>query len=185
MASESWIVIPRWNDFQHPDTTRSGVMPWLKNFTRLLSDDAYLDLTFPQRGLLHSIWLEYARSRGQLRMSNGSTHVSLSRRLGQTVRVSQLEALNHAGFIEFSASRPASTVASKGASNLASREEKREEKKRQEEEPFLPSNGSLEAARKPEGRQEPEEAWKEPEPIDPFAEMPFHALTTADDDIPF
>jgi hypothetical protein len=43
------------------------------------------------------------------------------------VRAEQLLALNHAGFIEFSASRPASKDASRPASNLARPEEKREE----------------------------------------------------------
>ena len=101
---EGWIVIPNWEQFQHRDVGRSKVPPWVKSYTRLLSDDDYLSLSWEQRGLLHGIWLEYARSLRQLPASR----TSLSRRLGMTVRASQLEALNHAGFISFSASKPAS-----------------------------------------------------------------------------
>jgi len=150
---ELWLVIPRWDGFQHPDTTRTGSMPWIKNFTRLLSDDAYLDLSWQQRGLLHSIWLEYARSRGQVRVKTGSRHVSLSRRLGQTVRFSQLEALNHAGWIAFSASKPASTTASEPASNSASTDVDRDREEKnypvtvtaphyEDAEPDPPGNGN-------------------------------------------
>lgn len=121
--TEQWIVIPRWDEFQHPDTTRTGNIPWLKTFTRLLSDSSYLDLTAGERALLHGIWLEYARSRSHLRANT----LSLSRRLSLNVTAKQLEALNHAGFIEFSASRTASTHASSPASRTASPDETREE----------------------------------------------------------
>ncbi len=174
MTDELWIVIPRWNDFQHPDTTRTGHMPWVKNFTRLLSDDNYLDLSFPQRGLLHSLWLEYARSRGSLRVRHGSSMLSLSRRLGHPIRFSQLEALNHAGFIEFSASKPASTTASKPTSSL--QVQKRREEKRTEE-PSLPTNvvvGPTEG-----GRAGIENGI---EPKQDLAALLIHA---APDDIPF
>lgn len=103
-----WIIISRWDEFQHRDMARSTVPPWIKNLTRLLSDEAYLNLTWQQRGLLHALWLEYARTRRQLPDST----LSLSRRLGGKVTRASLEALNHAGFIQFSASNPASTPAS-------------------------------------------------------------------------
>jgi hypothetical protein len=99
-TTELWIVIPRWDDFQHPDTTRTGNIPWVKNFTRLLSDDAYLSLTDNQRAVLHGLWLDYARSRGKVPENTAK----LSRRLSLRVTKRTLEALNHAGFIEFSAS---------------------------------------------------------------------------------
>jgi hypothetical protein len=86
---------------------RSKVPPWIKTFTKLLSDDDYLALSHHLRGVLLGIWLEYARARRQLR---GST-VTLTRRLGQRVTTRDLEALNDAGFIAFSASKPARTDA--------------------------------------------------------------------------
>ena len=177
MSDELWIVIPRWNDFQHPDTTRSGVMPWVKNFTRLLSDDRYLDLSFVQRGILHSIWLEYARSRGKLRMSTDGTLVSLSRRLGQNVRLAQLVALNDAGFIEFSASSPASTRASKdastSASNLASPEENRGEERRPEDQDPVTETVLQDQGGNGSG------AWSTGEDLEPLVPA------TPDPDIPF
>jgi hypothetical protein len=119
MSEERWIVIPRWDDFQHADAARSRTLPWIKSWTRLLSDNAYLDLTGHQRAILHGIWLEYARSHCQLTLST----VSLTRRLGLRVTTQHLEALNHAGFIHFSASKPAS----KPASSIARTEERRVE----------------------------------------------------------
>lgn len=132
MTTDRWIVIPKWDEFQHRDAARANVPTWIKDFTQQLSKDEYLDLTWEQRGLLHDIRLEYARAKRQLRVSVTSdprgTRVSLtslSRRLGQTVRLSQLEALRDAGFIEFSASKPASMDASTPASTEERREEKR------------------------------------------------------------
>lgn len=87
---------------------RSTVPPWIKNLTRLLSDEAYLGLTPNRRALLHGLWLEYARTRRQL---PGNT-ASLSRRLAMKVTSRDLEALNHAGFLTFSASKPAGKHAS-------------------------------------------------------------------------
>ncbi len=101
-------MIPRWDEFQHRDMARSTVPPWIKNLTRLLSDEAYLGLTPNRRALLHGLWLEYARTRRQL---PGNT-ASLSRRLAMKVTSRDLEALNHAGFLTFSASKPASRLAS-------------------------------------------------------------------------
>lgn len=106
MTTERWIVIPRWDEFQHPDAARSKVLPWIKTWTRLNSDRDFLDLTYHQRGLLLSLWLEYARATRQL---IGSTS-ALSRQLGQRVTTRDLETLNHAGFITLVASKPASTA---------------------------------------------------------------------------
>lgn len=112
MSDERWIVIPRWDEFQHPDAGRSRTLPWIKSYTRLLSDDNYLSLTAHQRAILHGLWLEYARSGRQLRLTTGS----LSARLSLRVMTRDIEALNHAGFIELSASKPASQPASNPAS---------------------------------------------------------------------
>ena len=104
---DGWIVIPRWDEFQHRDMARSTVPPWIKLYTRLLHDDDYLDLTAHQRAVLHGIWLTYASARRQLSVNTAS----LSSHLRLRVMTRDLEALNHAGFIEFSASRPAGKVA--------------------------------------------------------------------------
>lgn len=98
--SEKWIWIPNWDGpegFQH----YKGRDPiWIKNYTRLLSHDGYLSLSLPQRGLLHGIWIAYAKSARRL---PGDT-LTISRRLGQRVRKDSLVSLSAAGFIEFVAS---------------------------------------------------------------------------------
>jgi len=93
------MIVPRnWDAFQHTDATKRGHNPrWIKNYTALLSDDNYLDLTPSRRAILHGLWLEYARSGRELRENTRS----LSRRLQLKVTTRDLEALNHAGFIEF------------------------------------------------------------------------------------
>lgn len=101
-----WIVVPRWDGsdgFQH---YRDRDPIWIKNYRTLLSSDEYLTLSFHIRGVLHGLWLAYAASNRQLRDST----LTLTRRIGQRVTTRDLLALNHAGFIEFSASRPLAPV---------------------------------------------------------------------------
>lgn len=104
MPSKGWIVIPNWDRFQHPDVARNkhGIPPWIRTYTQLMNDDDFLALTFHQRGVLVSLWLEYATSRRQLRDSTST----VSRRLGQRVTRATLDALIHAGFLAHSASKP-------------------------------------------------------------------------------
>ena len=97
---DEWIWIPHWDGpdgFQH---YRDRDPIWIKNYTRLLSHDAYMSLSFASRGLLHGIWVAYAMSSRRL---PGSTLV-LSRRLGGQVKRRSLESLVHAGFVEIIAS---------------------------------------------------------------------------------
>lgn len=112
--TDRWIVIPNWDEFQHYPN-RDPI--WIKNYRRLTSDDAYRNLTFVQRGILHGLWLEYAASNRQIRDST----LTVTRRLGQRVTRASLDALNHAGFIHFSASKPLAPC----YHSRASREEKR------------------------------------------------------------
>jgi hypothetical protein len=120
---ERWIIIPRWDDFQHRDMARSSVPPWIKAYTRLLHDNDYMTLSLSQRGLLHGIWLLFASHRRVLSYDRAST--LLATNSGEARHMaSNIEALVRAGFIEISASRPASTV----ASNLASLEVEVEKK---------------------------------------------------------
>ncbi len=101
--SDGYIHIVGWDRHQHRDAARSSVPTWIKNHTRLLSDDNYLALSAHQRAVLHGLWLEYARSRCQL----SANTASLTRRLALRVSLRQLEALSHAGFITLSASNVA------------------------------------------------------------------------------
>lgn len=94
-----WITVPNWHRFQHYGMARRP--PWIKNYTALLHDDDYLDLTLASRGLLHGIWLAYADRRGYVR--DGP---DLSATLHARVIEKNLEPLNHAGLIDVVASKP-------------------------------------------------------------------------------
>jgi hypothetical protein len=96
----SWISVRNWRKFQHYDPAKRAPK-WIKVYAELMSDDAFLQLTLPQRGILVSIWLEYASARCALR---GET-ASLSRRIGGRVTSAQLKALTDAGFIDIVASK--------------------------------------------------------------------------------
>lgn len=135
MTAELYIWIPNWfgpDGFQH---YRDRDPIFIKNYTRLLSKDEYVELSMRTRGVLHGVWMEYARSNRRLR---GDT-LTLTRRLGQKVIKSDLEALNHAGLIELIASdllaerlQDASARASRARAPAQSREGE-EEKQRQED----------------------------------------------------
>jgi hypothetical protein len=102
MSEPRYIVIPNWDGpdgFQH---YRDRDPIWIKNYRALMAKDEYLELSFHVRGILHGLWLEYAASDRQL----SDNTVTLSRRLGGRVTRRDLESLNHAGFIHFSASKP-------------------------------------------------------------------------------
>lgn len=107
MSVERWIVVRNWERFQHRDAARSSVPPWIKLHTQLLSDEAYLELSVGRRAMLVGIWLEYARTRRRL----PDDTATLTRRLAQRVLRADLEALNDAGFIGFSASNDAGRLA--------------------------------------------------------------------------
>jgi hypothetical protein len=127
--SERWrIEIPRWDDFQHyKDRTRPT---WIKDYTKQIDDEAYLELSAAQRGLLHDLRLLCAMSAGDIPTSL----ITISRRLGYKVSSASLEALNHAGFIRLTSigtSRPSS----RGAVPNRPLEERREEEKDQRRTP--------------------------------------------------
>ncbi len=94
---DGWIIVPHWERFQH---YRDRGPAWIKLYSELNSSDEWRALTYALRGLCTSIWIEYARSRGALPVRD------LGARCGQRVDSRALEALNHAGFITFSASKP-------------------------------------------------------------------------------
>lgn len=106
-SEEQWISIVDWErEYQHYDPQKRlqnprGSMPWIKNYTRLMQNDEYLELTEHCALILHRLWLVYAMSACRLRADTRS----LSRKTGLRVTKSHLVSLNHAGFIELVDSR--------------------------------------------------------------------------------
>ena len=96
----SWISVRNWRKFQHYDPAKRAPK-WIKVYAELMSDDAFLGLTFAQRGLLVSLWLEYANSRSAIRLDTAS----ISRRLNGRATYAQLKSLSDAGFIDIVASK--------------------------------------------------------------------------------
>ncbi len=96
---ETYIWVSRWSDFQTYTLKRGKpwAPPWVKLYTRILDDPAYLDLTPETRSLLVGIWALFGRTRGTITKDTRR----LSRQLSQRVTERQLETLNHAGFIQF------------------------------------------------------------------------------------
>lgn len=164
-----WIVIPNWDGpegFQH---YKDRTPRWIKNYTELLHDDGYLQLTLVQRGVLHGLWMEYASARRQIPDST----LTVSRRLGQRVTRATLDSLNHAGFIVYSASKPLAL-----RYHDASPEKSREEEQVQEPS-FLPTS---EVDEEQEGRNLNGRAKTEAEIV---AEQELALIPAASDDIPF
>lgn len=95
--AEAWIIVPRWNEFQH---YRDRHPPWIRLYARLLHHPEYLQLSFAAKGLLTVIWLAYSEQNGMLSVRN------LDRLCNKRLSYPQLIALNQAGFIEWSASKP-------------------------------------------------------------------------------
>jgi len=95
---DEWIVVPGWRKFQH---YKDRSPTWIKVYTDLNSRDDWLGLTWGQRGVLVTAWLEYARAATHLRSQT-------LRRLGSSAsnRYLQrdLEALNDAGLLHLLAS---------------------------------------------------------------------------------
>ena len=92
-----WIVIPNWEKFQHR-ADRS--LPWLKLYIELEGRDDWRQLSLAARGLLVCIWIEYRRSKGQLRTSD------IPGRVAQKVPRRTLKSLVEAGFVELSDTQP-------------------------------------------------------------------------------
>jgi hypothetical protein len=96
-VNDNWIVIPNWGKFQHYKNRNPA---WIKVYTELNSDPNWEALTLHQRGLLVTIWIEYARSRGQVSLKLVQSWV------GAGFKQATVKALSNAGFIELSASKP-------------------------------------------------------------------------------
>jgi hypothetical protein len=96
-ARQRYIVVEGWRDFQH---YKDRGPLWIKSYTRLLDDDTYLELTGPQRALLHGLWLAYAKTHGKVPESTAW----LTRYLNLRVTKGMLTSLDRAGFIRSVAS---------------------------------------------------------------------------------
>lgn len=107
--AERWIVVPNWERFQHYGTARRPI--WIKNYTALIRKSEYRDLTLSDRGLLHGIWLAYAEYEGRLRPKEVAEVIhrpdgTSTERAHKLHTFRTIERLNHAGFLDFVASRP-------------------------------------------------------------------------------
>lgn len=96
MSDDVWISIPNWERFQH---YKDRTPPWIKVYLELRDRESWVELNDAQRGLLVRLWLEFAAHRGpckasEVRPKRGARHFQ-----------GNLEALNHAGYIELSASK--------------------------------------------------------------------------------
>jgi hypothetical protein len=97
VKDERWIVVRNWDKFQHY-TNRNPV--WIKLYTSLNAEDEWRQLTYAERGLLVSIWVEFARTRGRLRVA------ILPDLCGMRTYSAHLKRLSDAGFITILASKP-------------------------------------------------------------------------------
>lgn len=94
---DGWIHIPRWDEFQH---YKKRDPPWIKDYRSQIDNARYLELTLAQRGLLHDLRLLYLVMHGELPASR----TFIATRLRCKTDKRSFDALNHAGFIDISAS---------------------------------------------------------------------------------
>lgn len=156
VSAERWIVIPNWEKFQH---YKDRGPKWIKNYTRLLSNDDYLMLTGNRRALLHGLWLVFASSGLGDDLSETCVRLDvqlLNRRLGLAAKMADYEALNHAGFIALSASKPLSKRNQVASPEVETETEAEKRKKEQEPKAF----NEVRNERPPESLSE-----EEPKPI--------------------
>lgn len=97
MTDERWIVIPGWSKFQHYGDRSPS---WIKVYTELNSRDDWLDLSDADKGFLLTLWIEFARSEGRLKVGR---MLAAGR---QKNRRRALQRLNDAGWIDIRASKP-------------------------------------------------------------------------------
>jgi hypothetical protein len=131
--SGGYIVMRNWDTFQH---YKDRNPTWIKTYTELLSDDAYLELSGHRRAILHGLWLAYATARCQL---SDDTRI-LTRRLNLKVTTLDLKSLNDAGFLTFTDIKPISPRATSDSPHARARALARE---RSREEPLTPQSGDL------------------------------------------
>jgi len=146
--SGQWIVVQGWDKFQH---YKDRNPPWIMLHTELNSNDDWLGLTPAERGVLVTIWVEFARSRGQLRLELVRTLCKNS------ARTRQIESLVHAGFIDIVASKPLA---------LARSREKRQ--RREEESARARAREGAPTPREPKTGVNLPQRYDGPDPDDPL-----------------
>ena len=99
MSPDQYIWVNKWDEFQSFQKKRGKpwAPPWVKLYTRILDEPAYLDLTPETRSLLVGLWALFGRSRGTVTKDTRR----LTQQLHQRVTKAQLESLNHGGWITF------------------------------------------------------------------------------------
>jgi hypothetical protein len=97
IGPDTYLVIPNWDKFQH---YKDRDPRWIKVYGDLLDRAEFQELSTATRGLLLTIWLQYARTSGQVKLR------VLQTLNGRGVGRPHFISLYHAGFIEFSASKP-------------------------------------------------------------------------------
>jgi len=97
VTPDGWISIPNWDKFQHG---HKRTHPWIRLYLELNSKDEWLSLTTAERGLLVTIWMEYARSNRALRVQKVRSLCA------SCARDKHFESLNQAGFIQLCDSKP-------------------------------------------------------------------------------
>lgn len=103
-AETDWLIVPNWGKFQH---YRDRNPPWIKVYSKLLHDPDYLGLSLAAKGLLLVVWLAYSQSGERL------TVAGLRRLCHDRFGYPHLIALNEAGFLYWSASKPLATKTEK------------------------------------------------------------------------
>jgi hypothetical protein len=94
---DGWIIVRNWDKFQHYSDRRP---PWIKLYTDINSNDEWCELSTAARGMLTTIWAEYARSGGHLPLWKAM------QLCGKSARTAHIDSLIHAGFIQVVASKP-------------------------------------------------------------------------------
>jgi hypothetical protein len=138
MDEQQWIWIHNWEKFQH---YKQRQPTWIKVYVELLGDDRYLSLTSSRRGLLHGLHLAFTWTRLELPLDLKKINTWL--RL--EAKMTDIEALNHAGFIEILASSVLAERLQGARAALASRAPARSpdvEKEVEEKQPTVVSASS-------------------------------------------
>lgn len=144
MSDAGFISVRNWRAFQHYDPAQR-TPPWVKTYTELLHDDAYMGLPVGTALVLHRLWLAYASARCRLRADTKT----LTRQLGVRVTRLQLDSLNHAGFIDLVASAELAE-----GYRAASASRAREEVEVEVDTPYPAERGKIENGNSPRGRGE-------------------------------
>ena len=133
-SPRAWLVVVNWERFQHYSDRDP---PWVKNYVALLHKDEYVQLSAHRRAILHGVWMAYASAHGVLR---GDTR-TLTRRLALKVTTRDLDALNEAGFVEFSASKPLALA--RAGARARTRSQETEEEKENPPTPLAEQGGKV------------------------------------------